>query len=428
MRSDLKLSILASAIAAFPAFAQADEPAPYANMLTGDWGGWRSQLHNDGVDLSFGYTTETATNVQGGTKQQVLYTDQLAFGAALDLSKLLSLENARLQITITDRNGTNLSSAKNLDTLQLVQEVYGRGQTWRITQFWYDQTYFNNLLDWKIGRLTVGEDSASFTCYFQNLTFCGAQPGNLVGSYWYNWPVSQWGSRLKANVPSFGYVQVAAYEVNPSYLTREYALYPFDPPGATGALIPAEIGWLPTFGQLTGSYKFGAWYNTSNTADAAKNTQGQLLLLFGGQPLQRDGAYGAYVSFVQQLTNPSPGRGLSAFFNWIVADRRTATTDSQIAGGMTYQGPFDIRPQDDIALAFGRTHVNDRVTEAEELQNGAGLGPVPVQHSEYVTELYYTFHVTDWLNLRPNFQYIHQPGGINRTDDIILGLKTTLTF
>ena len=39
--------------------------------------------------------------------------------------------DARFQITITDRNGSNLSSEADLGTLQQVQEVFGRGQTCR---------------------------------------------------------------------------------------------------------------------------------------------------------------------------------------------------------------------------------------------------------------------------------------------------------
>jgi porin len=71
--------------------------------------------------------------------------------------------------------------------------------------------------------------------------------------------------------------------------------------------------------------------------------------------------------------------------------------------------------------------VNGRVAQAEELQNAAGLGPVAVQRSEYVSELYYSLHATPWLILRPNFQYILQPGGVGqREDGIILGLKLAL--
>jgi porin len=429
-----RLAILAAGVIAFPTMAWADDQSLFGDTLTGDWGGLRSRLHDDGVDLSLGYTQESAFNAQGGVKAELRYTDQFSFGSTFDLQKLLGLDNAWFQVSITDRNGRNLSSDAQLGSLQQVQEVFGRGQTWRVTQFWYDQTYFDNELDWKIGRLTEGEDFASFSCNFMNLTFCGAPPGNIVGSYWYNWPVSQWATRVKATLPDFGYVQLGAYQVNPAYLTSAGSFNLGNPPGTTGALIPFEIGWLPTFGgseQLKGSYKLGAWYNTSQTADAVENTQGQLLAIAGGQPLLRNGAYGWYLNFLQKLTNVSPAepdRGVSAFLNITYADRRTATLDNQIALGLFYTGPFDSRPTDQLGFAIGRTHVNGRVTDSEESQNAAGLAPVGVQHSEYAGEIYYSFHVAGGFYLQPNVQYVHQPGGIAQTADVILGLKGSLNF
>src|SRR5208282_5321255 len=99
---------------------------------------------------------------------------------------------------------------------------------------------------------------------------------------------------------------------------RTYAFYPGNPGGTIGALIPVELAWLPTFGDahLQGSYKIGAWYNTAATPDVFENVNGQALTVFGGQAKTRDGAYGAYASFVQKLTSPSandPDAGLSAF-------------------------------------------------------------------------------------------------------------------
>jgi porin len=161
------------------------------------------------------------------------------------------------------------------------------------------------------------------------------------------------------------------------------------------------------------------------------NTQGQILAIAGGQPLQRNGAYGWYLNFQQKLMNASAtdlNRGVSAFFNVTLADRRTATQDSQIALGVFYAGPFDIRPTDQIGFAIGRTHVNNRVTEAEEVQNALGLGPVGVQHSEYAAELYYSLHAAGGFYLQPNLQYVYQPGGISQTPDIILGLKVAVDF
>ena len=411
----------------------ADDPHPLGDTLTGDWLGIRSLLKAHGVDFTVVYTSETAYNPQGGQQHSALYTDQLSFGFAFDLEKILRLNNAQFQISITDRNGHNLSGTQNLGTLQQVQELYGRGQTWLITQFWYRQRFFENAVDWKIGRMTVGEDFASFSCEFMNLTFCGAPPGNIVGSYWYNWPISQWASRVRVALGQFGYVQVGGYVADSNYLLQRYAFTLAQPPGATGALIPAEVGWLPHLGaeQLPGSYRFGIWDDTSQTADVAQNTLGQSLLLEGGTPRARNGAYGGYLNILQQIVRGSPDarQGLNLFFNATLADRRTAMIDNQFALGLIYTGLFPSRPLDDVAIAVGRTHVNSRVTKAEELAESAGMIDTEAQTAEYVSELYYSWHPTHWLMLRPNFQYIHQPGGIsNATDDIVLGLKATASL
>jgi len=426
----VRVAFLAFGVLTIPAAAWAGDAPSFDDKLLGDWGGWRTSLFNDGLDFQLGYVSETAANVQGGSKEGVRYTDQYTLGMTADLDKILKLPNAILQVSLTDRNGRNLSTDEKLGSLQQVQEVFGRGQTARITEFWYDQTYLDNSLDWKIGRLAIGGDFATFDCDFMNLTFCGAQPGNIVGNYWFNWPVSEWATRLKASVPNFGYVQLGAFANNSNWLKREYAFYPGNPGGTTGALIPLELGWLPTFGDahLKGSYKVGVWYNTSATPDILENVSGQPLTVFGGQPKMRDGAYGAYVSFVQKLTNPStsdPNAGLSTFFNGSIADHRTSSVNTQVALGLKYKGLLPFRPQDDIAIAFGRTGVNGRIAQGEVLENAAGLAPVPIQGGEYATELYYTIRPTGWLDLRPNVQYIHQPGGISQTDDVILGLKVS---
>lgn len=427
------LALILLALAAGPIHASESDPHPLGDTLTGDWLGIRSALKDHGVDFTVVYTSETAYNPQGGLERSALYTDQLSFGFAFDLQKLLKLPDAQFQISITDRNGHNLSGTQNLGTLQQVQELYGRGQTWLITQFWYRQTYFHQAVDWKIGRMTVGEDFASFSCEFMNLTFCGAPPGNIVGNYWYNWPISQWASRVRVALGGFGYVQVGGYVADPNYLSQRYAFTLAQPPGATGALIPVELGWLPHLGaaQLPGSYRVGAWDNTSRNADVFENTLGKPLVLDGGVPRSRNGAYGGYVNVLQQLIRGSEDsrQGLNLFFNATFADRRTSMIDNQVAIGLTYTGLVASRPLDDVAVAFGRTHVNSRVTKAEELAQAAGTGDAEVQTAEYVSEIYYSLHATHWLMLRPNFQYIHDPGGvINRTDDIVLGLKAIVSL
>jgi len=400
--------------------------------VTGDWGGYRTKLEQAGIDLGFNYTSEVAYNARGGSNDLVRYADQLAFSSEFNLDRLIDVHDAEFKLTITKRNGRNLSNDAQLGTLQEVQEIYGRGQTWRLTQFWYDQKYFSEKLDLKVGRLTMGEDFAAFSCEFQNLTFCGSQPGNIVGNYWHNWPVSQWATRAKITIDTDVSLQVGAYEVNPHALDETDAMLPIFPGGTTGLMVPFELEWKPQVGAagLPGSYKIGAWYDTSKADDVFDDIHDDPAVLTGLQPRRRHGRYGAYVNFRQQVLRFDAGdaaRGLTLFFNASFADRRTSTIDNQVVLGMISTGSFDLRPRDEIGLAVGRTHVNDRVAQGQRLSNDGNPGIV--QNAEYAVEFYYGLQATDWLMMRPNLQFVRQPGGTSHNEDVlVVGLKTSMDF
>lgn len=69
------------------------------------------------------------------------------------------------------------------------------------------------------------------------------------------------------------------------------------------------------------------------------------------------------------------------------------------------------------------------MADVEWLQNELGRGPVGVQSAEYVGELFYKIQATRWLDLRPNIQYVRQPGGIsNKTSDVVIGLKLSVNL
>ena len=427
----LKQTLAAAGLVAYCATSSAGAPQPFSEEIL-DWDDLRAALRDAGIDLRVGYVSETATNVQGGGEELWRYTDQWTFLTKFDLQKLLGLNQAQFVLAITDRNGRSLSADANLHSLQQVQELYGRGQTWRWTEFYYDQSYIGGKLEWRIGRLPAGDSFAGFSCEFMNLTFCGSPPGNIVGSYWYSWPVSQWATWVRGNFGGLGYVQAGAFEVNPSYLETRYALDLGSPPGATGVLAPFEIGWLPTFRGLAGSYKFGGWYSSTSAPDVVDNTAGQPLAIDGGEPLVHHGQYGAYVNFLQRLTaaaGTDSKRGLSVFFNATYADRRTSTFDSQIAAGLLYTGPFASRPADLLGFAVGETHVNSRIADEERLQNFLGVQPVAVQTSEWVSEVFYNVHVSHWLDLRPNVQYVLHPGGTAaNAGDLIVGVRLAINL
>jgi porin len=402
-------------------------PVPW---LLGDWSGARTQLKNGGLDFQLSYIGEVAGNLSGGVRRQAAYADQWAAGVAIDLGRLAVRQGGSLHVTITDRNGTNLSNDAGLGTLEEVEEIYGRGQSARLTRFYYNQIFADRLVEWKIGRIPFSEDFAAFSCDFQNLTFCGAAAGNIVSNYVYNWPISQWASRWKLSLAGSGYFQFAVFDQNPKYLGLQQALLPAYFAGSNGVLLPAEFAWLPKFGGLQGSYKFGGWYDTSLAPDVVSTIGRSSAIVTGSALLQSRGRYGAYVNFLQTVTRyPAFSGGLSLFFNATIADRRTAFIDAQVAGGLVYTGPFRSRPEDDVGFAIGATHVNSRLAWWEMLQNLAGLGPAAVQNSEYVAEAYYTCRPFIGLEVRPNVQYVIEPGGTSQNKNaLVFGLKTVASF
>ena len=431
---------------AAPAFAQRADQVPATTTegadtqqqpttpatLTGEWGGVRTKLRDDGIDITAGYTSEFAANVQGGERHDATETGQFAFGAKIDTDKLFGLKGGTIQATITYRRGKSLDDVEHagLNDLQQVQEVYGRGQTWRLTELWYQQQFAGGF-DIKVGRLVQGGDFSSFSCSFENLSFCGAPVGNIAGDYWYNYPVAQWGARLRLKHPNW-YVMVGAYENNPNNLKNDFAI---SHGGATGVLVPFELGWTPHLGarNLPGSYRVGGWYNSSNAPDVLTGTNRQPFAISGLDPVERTGRYGGYILLQQQLTGtysedadgPKATKGLSIFFNVTQTDRNTERLDNQIATGLFYVGPFAARPKDDLGLAFARTHVNSRAAEAELLAAPGSEKP----RSEYEAELYYSVNIRPWLIVRPNVQYVVDPGGYdNTTNLVVLGVKSAITF
>ncbi len=408
-----------------PANEQGDTQRPPPPGLAGDWFGLKPFFADAGIGLTGRYGSEAAWNYAGGKRRDIVETGQLDIGLQLDMQKLVGIDGT-FQATVTYRRGQQLDQHAGLGTLQEVQEVYGRGQTWLLTQFWYEETILHGAIDMKLGRTSPGEDFAAFSCSFQNLSFCGSQPGNVVGNYWYNWPISQWGGRFRANRGK-AYVQIAVYEENPRNLDKSFTLGHFG--GATGVLIPLELG-LVRGGETGGpvsSYKIGGWLSTANAFDVFLDVNRRPIVLTDLPPLERSAAYGMWVNLQQQLTGHSDkGKsisGLTVFLNMTQADRHSSTIDSQIAVGLFEKGLFPWFTEDVLGLGFARTHVNGRVARSERL---AGDSP---QGSEYAAELYYGFHPRSWLELRPNLQWVHHAGGYGNAHEVgVVGLKSALTI
>ena len=411
--------------------------------MLGDWGGTRTELLEQGYDFTLGYTGEMGSNLHGGYDHDrtARYSDQFTFGSHLDLEKILGWHDTEVQLTITERHGQNISNDRINDPrvggFTSAQEVWGRGQTWRLTQMWIKQKYFDGALDVKFGRFGEGEDFNSFPCDFQNLAYCGSQVGNWVGGIWYNWPVSQWALRVRYNLSDSLYAQVGVFEQNPSNLESGNG-FKLSGSGTQGAVMPIELVWSPRVNGLKGEYRAGYYYSNAKAQDVLKDSNGQPAAISGAAYRSSSSKHGMWLGVQQQVTSlaSDQSRGLSLFANATVHDKKTNAIDNYVQAGVVYKGPFDARAKDDIGFALARVHVNPGYRKNARLANQvAGLddydnpGFLPVQDTEYSAELYYGIHLADWLTVRPNLQYIRHPGGVSQVDDALIGgLKIQSSF
>ncbi len=417
--------------------AMADEAfAPQSRWMTGDWGGKRTELLEQGIDIKLGYIGETATLLEGGYskgKHPTRYTDQFSIGADIDLLKWLGWQDAAFSIAVANRNGDTLDDDINdprASGLGSVQEIHGRGSVTRLSELWLSKGWFDDAINLKLGRMASSDDFASEDCLFQNVAFCGAQPGNYVSSI-HNGPISSWGARLRYRLAPDWYLQAGAYAINPESLDNSNG-FSLDPEGTKGGHFPVELLWRATLEELPGEYRVGYYITTAAVSDVYEDEFGQSAALSGNDYRKHDRRHGAWIIGKQQLTSVAGdrSRGLTLVASATFHDRKTTPVDSYQKISLVYAGPLDARPQDEIGFGVARMHVSSRFLRNTEKANTIsdlsddGGAFVPAQHAQYQAELHYRIQATGWLSVMPNLQYVIDPAGVRNVDDAwVLGLQ-----
>lgn len=429
MRSGLKGSVALRALiiiiaATWLGHAKADPPFDLKSPYTlGDWAGYRTRLAQHGVDFEFSYTSESAANLHGGYNGDDTgkYSDQWTGTVHLDMAKLARIKGGDFQFTITRRDGNDLTKDRLTDprtgTVSSVQEVHGRGNVFRLSNLWYRQRLFDNGLVVKLGRASVGDDFATMPSNFQNLYLGGGEPGNQNGDIWRNGPVSQWSASFRVNAGPHYYGAIGFYDINPKDLDDDKALDLYHSSGSEGTLIPLEFGWLPSLGPagLPGQYKIGGYYSTAEATD------------YQNDGTQKGHRLGLYYVVIQQFTKVGEDKTRGLVFQSTGAwnDRDTSFVDRYLAGMLVYNGLFDRRPKDDLGFGIAYAHVNDDYDHYMSSGNGLLLDSAPDFHPsqsvEYNLELYYGYHVADWLQFRPNLQYVINPGANSDVSNALVG-------
>lgn len=166
-------------------------------------------------------------------------------------------------------------------------------------------------------------------------------------------------------------------------------------------------------GNLQGNYRFGMVYDGERHEKFPRPGQ--------EEAGRKSDDVGFYVSFDQDLfrENDTDAQGMSWFFRYGFRHGDISRIQNFWSTGLSYLGPIPSRDKDTLGIALFQSvpshryqsYINANATE------------------ETVLEAYYSIHVTDWLYITPDVQYLSSPGIDDSVSDcIVVGVRTRISF
>jgi porin len=423
-------------------------PASAPATLTGDWGGLRSDLERNGINITLNYTIDFLANVRGGIGPGAVGIGIFQPQLDLDLQKLLGWEGGKFHTHGLITHGPFFSPTY-LGNILAVSNLEA-GPVARLYSFWYEQN-FKERLSVRVGLMSADSQ------FLQSQT-----AANFINNG-ISWPTF-----LAANLPAGG----PAYPLPaPGVRVRvtpadewafQAAVFSGDPSGGNGSNQPtalptgtvisfrggaffiAEASYLPNQGKnakgLPGAYRIGAWYHTSprfgdqrfdNTGLSLADPQST------GIPLNHTGDGGVY-GVIDQMLYRVPGsddQGLSAFVRAGGVPNDRNLINFYADGGFIYKGLIAPRPNDKVGVAAAYARVGDN---ARGLDSDIGLFGnffYPVRSGETMIEMIYQTQLAPWWMLQPEVQYIIRPGGgvLNNDGSLrpnawVIAVRSALSF
>jgi porin len=400
-----------------PLVSTAPEPFEETNLL-GSMNKVRTNMLNHGIDLEVGYLAEVGANTSG-EKTGAGYAGQITFSLDLDWGKIANISGLSTHFVIINRNGNNLSRTFG-DHVTQSAEVYGAGfdMAVKFVYLYAEQQLFEDRLNIAVGRLPVAVDFASspLYCIPIGLLGCGNPRATTNQASFTSWPQSTWGGRVRVRPTPTTYIQFGAYESEP-FPGGGRTGWSWSTVNATGAILPVEIAWEPVLGpnRLTGHYKLGFAYDTSQFNSLSQNAAGGPLLLPTETPGLTTGRTQFWATADQMLVRQGPGEnaGITLIGTYAHSSSDVSTTWQTVFLSALDKGFWRRRPDDAIMLSGAWWGLSNQLGSLQQEQAALGLplanGAQHPQSNEYAVELDYIAPIYRGVYVEPGIQYFIHP-------------------
>ena len=372
-----------------PASPEMEEPQAFRDrdLASGEWGGLRSRLEEQGASIGIDWVMEGFKNFRGGIATGAAAASTFDVDLSLDMQKLLGVRGGEFYIDMEDHAGRNPSAALVGD-LQVFDKLNFTSYL-QIFELWYQQKLFHGKLRIKAGKVDANSE---FSVIDNGLSFLSSSTQVTPTLFVFpTTPDPMPGVNFFYTPKDFFYAGFAVYDANRSDRFLNFSGRPESiQPTRHGKLLIGETGF--NWSRLSvlkadGNLRLGFWGHTGT------------FTRFDGDA-QR-GAEGLYVILDQTLWQPLPGpnerRGLRTFLEYGQTDRAVAPIYRHFGGGLAWTGLLPCRPRDVAGVS----------PQYARLSPGAGL---PHDY-ELAFEVFYKVQLTPWSSLQPDLQYIAHPGG-----------------
>jgi porin len=374
---------------------------PFTNWThaTGDWNGYRTYLEDLGIEVAGGFTGDFAGALAGGQRRRTSFSTLFDVNAAFDLEKLAGLPRTIAYIDSYQIEGRDPSSdvgdAQGLSNIQ-ADDVREIAEVWV-------ETWIGDEVRLKVGKVDFNSEFAFNEIGGELVNSSAAITPCIVGYPTYPDPAMSINAFYLPTSDlyfGFGIYDGAAAEGVPTGRMGPGGFFGTDDHDAY--FLAAEVGKSWTGGDSWGSGRIaaGLWHHT------AKFTT------FGGGT--DSGTSGLWLTVEQNMWRENPTdaadrRGIGAFVSLGIADEDVSAYADTFVCGIAWNGPLEYR-RDDV-LSFGILHAN--------LSNEAGAG---TPNDETAFELLYKLQLTPAISVKPDLQYILNPGGVDGEDDALVAL------
>ena len=373
-----------------------------SKKATGDWGGARSDLKDQGISISVRNMVEYMVNMHGGreTKNGSDFAGSYDFNIYLDLEKMNLIPGGSLYFQAKGSFGGEASDfdREKIGALYKTNQDSGIEEPVWIDKWWWQQKLFDDKLEFVLGRLSTVKD------YIDMNKVAGHEDKQFMNNALVRNPTIPHKNGIAAFVKyePVDWFYVLTLAIDPQAVSRRTG---FDTAfhGSDRIRLFTEAGFVPEFdssnGGLTGHYRFGMWYEPY-AKEVFRDTLGGALA-----DRYRSGDTGYYFGFDQMVwkenNDQKDNQGITVFGRYGFAREDVNRVEHFWAAGGQYLGLIPGRDKDVVAFGVAQAILSDQYRA--EVDSKADR--------ETVYELYYACQVTPWCFITPDLQFITNAGG-----------------